>query len=100
MAFFSSSEMVKKIMEALCGNNKKKQNHKVGESKKVKGRVVLMKKNVLDFNDFKASFIDRIHEFLGKGVSMQLISSVRPDPGQPLSLSLFLSVQTFLSCII
>ncbi|GMY27436.1 probable linoleate 9S-lipoxygenase 5 isoform X2 [Fagus crenata] len=76
--------MVKKIMEVLCGNNKKKQNHKVGESKKVKGRVVLMKKNVLDFNDFKASFIDRIHEFLGKGVSMQLISSVRPDPANKL----------------
>jgi linoleate 9S-lipoxygenase len=43
--------------------------------------VVLMKKNVLDFNDIKASFLDRVHELLGKGVSMQLVSAVHQDPG-------------------
>ena len=90
MASCSSSEMVKKIIEMFCGKTKKKNihNHKVGERKKVKGTVVLMKKNVLDFKDIKASFIDRIHELLGKGVSMQLISSVHPDPGYRLSLFL------------
>lgn len=50
-------------------------------SKVVKGRVVLMKKSVLDFHDIKANVLDRIHEFLGKGVSLQLISATTPDPG-------------------
>lgn len=49
--------------------------------KKIKGRVVLMKKNVLDFNDFSASAVDRLDEFLGRKVSLQLISSVNADPG-------------------
>lgn len=49
--------------------------------KKIKGRVVLMKKNVLDFNDFSASVVDRLDEFLGRKVSLQLISSVNADPG-------------------
>ncbi|CAN1129293.1 Probable linoleate 9S-lipoxygenase 5 [Linum perenne] len=53
--------------------------------KKILGTVVLMKKNVLDLHDAKASFLDRIHELLGKGVSLQLISSL-PDPGHLLSL--------------
>ncbi|XP_021817418.1 probable linoleate 9S-lipoxygenase 5 isoform X2 [Prunus avium] len=51
------------------------------EGKKIKGRVVLMKKNVLDLNDFKASVLDRVHELLGKAVSLRLISSVKGDPG-------------------
>ncbi|XP_042491493.1 probable linoleate 9S-lipoxygenase 5 [Macadamia integrifolia] len=51
-----------------------------GEKKmKIKGSVVLMKKNVLDFNDLHASMLDRVHEFFGKGVSLQLISSVNGD---------------------
>jgi len=56
-----------------------------GEDKlrhRVKGTVVLMKKNVLDFNDFSASFLDRLHEFVGKRVSLQLVSAVNVDPGQ------------------
>ncbi|PQQ06499.1 putative linoleate 9S-lipoxygenase 5 isoform X2 [Prunus yedoensis var. nudiflora] len=52
------------------------------EGKKIKGRVVLMKKNVLDLNDFKASVLDRVHELLGKAVSLRLISSVKGDPGE------------------
>ncbi|CAN0856712.1 Linoleate 9S-lipoxygenase 5 [Linum grandiflorum] len=51
-----------------------------GRNSKIHGTLVLMKKNVLDFHDAKASFLDRIHELLGKGVSLQLISSL-PDPG-------------------
>lgn len=49
---------------------------------KIRGTVVLMKKNVLDFNDLSASFLDRLHEFVGKGVSLQLISAVNVDPGK------------------
>jgi len=52
------------------------------KNSKVKGTVVLMKKNVLDFNDFHASFLDRLHEFLGQKVSLQLISAVNGDPGE------------------
>lgn len=52
-----------------------------GGNAKVKGTVVLMKKNVLDFNDFNASFLDRLHEFLGNKVSLRLISSDASDPG-------------------
>ncbi|XP_021817421.1 probable linoleate 9S-lipoxygenase 5 [Prunus avium] len=48
-------------------------------SRKIKGTVVLMKKNVLDFNDFNASVLDRVHELLGQGVSLQLISADHGD---------------------
>ncbi|KAF4369696.1 hypothetical protein F8388_015783 [Cannabis sativa] len=49
-------------------------------SGKIKGNVVLMKKNVLDFNDFNASFLDRVHELFGQRVSLQLVSAVNGDP--------------------
>ncbi|XP_027107693.1 probable linoleate 9S-lipoxygenase 5 [Coffea arabica] len=62
--------MFQKIVDALSGNNKK-----------IKGTVVLMKKNVLDLNDFNASFLDGIHELLGQKVSLQLISAVNVDQG-------------------
>lgn len=51
-----------------------------GDKKKIQGKVVLMKKNVLDFNDFNASILDRVHELLGQRVSLQLISAVNGDP--------------------
>ncbi|PRQ37628.1 putative linoleate 9S-lipoxygenase [Rosa chinensis] len=54
-------------------------NLKNGSNKKIKGTVVLMKKNALDFNDFHASVLDRVHELLGQGVSLQLISAVNGD---------------------
>jgi linoleate 9S-lipoxygenase len=47
----------------------------------IKGSVVLMKKNVLDFKDLSASFLDNLHEFVGKRVSLQLVSAVNGDPG-------------------
>lgn len=55
-----------------------------GENKntKIKGTVVLMKKNVLDFNDLTASVLDRVHEVFGQGVSLQLISAVNSDSGK------------------
>ncbi|CAL9003350.1 unnamed protein product [Prunus brigantina] len=54
--------------------------HPKYEGKKIKGRVVLMKKNVLDLNDLTASVLDRVGELVGKAVSLQLISSVNGDP--------------------
>nr|GMD48253.1 probable linoleate 9S-lipoxygenase 5 [Ipomoea batatas] len=50
------------------------------EQKKIKGRVVLMKKNFLDMTDIGASILDRIHEFVGQKVSFQLISAQNADP--------------------
>ncbi|XP_059288645.1 probable linoleate 9S-lipoxygenase 5 [Lycium ferocissimum] len=61
-----------KIVDAITGKN--------DNGKKVKGTIVLMKKNALDFNDVNASFLDGVLEFLGKRVSLQLISSVHADP--------------------
>ncbi|KAK7277935.1 hypothetical protein RJT34_22955 [Clitoria ternatea] len=69
--------MFQNVINVLTGENKK-------QRRRVKGTVVLMKKNVLDFNDFSASFLDRVHEFLGKRVSLQLISAVNVDPGNDL----------------
>ena len=55
--------------------------HHGSKKEKIGGRVVLMKKNVLDFNDFNASILDGLHELLGKKISFQLVSAVNPDPG-------------------
>ncbi|KAJ6305874.1 hypothetical protein OIU78_021242 [Salix suchowensis] len=63
--------MLHNIIDAITGGHKK-----------IKGTVVLMKKNVLDFNDFHASVLDRFHELLGQGVSLQLISAVHADPSE------------------
>ncbi|KDP40158.1 hypothetical protein JCGZ_02156 [Jatropha curcas] len=67
-------------MEGCCCQTKTKAKGMAEERFKIKGKVVLMKKNVLDFNDVTASCFDRIHELFGKGVSIQLISAVNPDP--------------------
>ncbi|CAN0897124.1 Linoleate 9S-lipoxygenase 1 [Linum grandiflorum] len=67
------------IIDALSGHSNGAEK-KTKKKNKIKGTVVLMKKNVLEFNDFNASILDRIHELLGQGVSLQLISSVHPDP--------------------
>ncbi|KAI4355472.1 hypothetical protein L6164_004244 [Bauhinia variegata] len=48
---------------------------------KIKGTVILMRKNVLiDVSDVGATVIDNLTELLGQGVSLQLISSVNGDP--------------------
>lgn len=54
--------------------------HHGSKKEKIGGRVVLMKKNVLDFNDFNASILDGLHELLGKKISFQLVSAVNPGP--------------------
>lgn len=93
MGFCPASEMLTKAMEVFCAKPKKTRPKNITmeeeeeekeiekEKKKMTGTVVLMKKNVLDFNDMKASFLDRIHELFGKGVSIQLISALHADPG-------------------
>ncbi|TXG72010.1 hypothetical protein EZV62_000589 [Acer yangbiense] len=80
MGFCPASEMLQKAMVVFCGYPKTTSKGQVLETKKkIRGTVVLMKKNVLDFNDIKASFLDRIHELFGKGVSLQLVSAVHAD---------------------
>lgn len=82
MGFCPVSEMIQKVMGMFCKQPKTKaEGNKEEGRRKIKGTVVLMKKNVLDFTDIKASFLDRVHELLGKGVSMQLVSAVHQDPG-------------------
>ena len=70
--------MLSGIIDGLTGANK---------NARLKGTVVLMCKNVLDLNDFGATVIDGISEFLGKGVTCQLISSTLVDPSEPPSSS-------------
>nr|BAH57745.1 lipoxygenase [Actinidia arguta] len=80
----STPEVLEKVLETVCGKGTDKSidddnNNNFG-GRKIKGRVVLMKKNVLDMNHLGASILDRVHEVLGKGVSIQLISANRGDP--------------------
>ncbi|KAJ4826150.1 hypothetical protein Tsubulata_050128 [Turnera subulata] len=74
--------MFQNILDAITGENgnSKKLKSDGDQSMKVKGTVVLMKKNVLDFNDFHSSVLDGLHELLGHGVSLQLISAEKSDP--------------------
>ncbi|KAA8545127.1 hypothetical protein F0562_019984 [Nyssa sinensis] len=68
-------------MDSITGENgDERMEYEMGESKKIKGRVVLMKKNFLDSNDIKASVVDRVDELLGNKVSLELISAVNGDP--------------------
>ncbi|KAL2463813.1 Linoleate 9S-lipoxygenase 5 [Forsythia ovata] len=68
--------MLEKILETVCGKNGDE--HKI-DGKKIKGTLVLTKKSVMDSTDLCASFLDRVHELFGKGVSLQLISAVHGD---------------------
>ncbi|KAM3356251.1 putative linoleate 9S-lipoxygenase 5 [Capsicum galapagoense] len=79
------TELLEKLLETVCGKQ-----HDVGierdpsngtSSIKIKGTVVLRKKNALNFNDAGSAFLDRMHELFGKHVSLQLISAVHADPG-------------------
>ncbi|OIS96210.1 PREDICTED: linoleate 9S-lipoxygenase 6 [Nicotiana attenuata] len=66
---------IKNIVDGLIGHN---------DSKKVKGIVVMMKKNALDFTDIAGSVVDGVLEFVGQKVSLQLISSAHGDPANDL----------------
>ncbi|CAJ2631629.1 unnamed protein product [Trifolium pratense] len=66
-------ENIVNALSSLCWKN--------SDHMMIKGRVVLMKKNVLDFKDLSASLLDNLHEFVGKSVSLQLVSASNGDPG-------------------
>ncbi|XAR54659.1 Linoleate 9S-lipoxygenase [Bertholletia excelsa] len=53
----------------------------MGKTRKIKGTVVLMKKNVLDLADYVASFIDRTLELFCQRVTLRLVSAVHCEPG-------------------
>lgn len=69
--------MVGKLVGSVCGKIKDEPNF---ENKKIKGTVVLRKKNVMDVTDLGASIVDRVYEVFGKGISLRLISSQHFDP--------------------
>ncbi|XVF63141.1 hypothetical protein PTKIN_Ptkin09bG0065000 [Pterospermum kingtungense] len=71
------------FMDKCCAKPPKAEGmelEEIKDKKKIKGTVVLMKKNALDMHDLKASLLDRVHELFGKRVSLQLISAVHTDP--------------------
>lgn len=51
------------------------------ETRKIKGTVVLMKKNKLDVTDLAALVSDDVDELFHKHVSLQLVSAENSDPG-------------------
>jgi len=84
----------------------------INRGHKLKGTVVLMRKNVLDVNsvtsvggivgqglDILGSTVDNLTAFLGRSVSLQLISATKPDGS--FLLLLFTSYQYiyFLFCV-
>lgn len=73
-------EMIHNFVDAITGKNHHQHQQNLGATRhKVEGMVVLMKKNVLDFNDFNATVLDGVHEMLGKHVTLQLVSSVTAE---------------------
>ena len=67
-------DMLCNIVNLVCGEKH------AGKKTKVKGKVVLMKKNLLDFNDLGASLLDRAYELFGQNISIQFISATHADP--------------------
>ncbi|KAM7255771.1 hypothetical protein ACFE04_011512 [Oxalis oulophora] len=83
MGYCPSSQIFDKIVDKIIRNPKTKSKGKLMEKpnnkKMIKGTILLMKKKLLDATDVKASIVDRIHELFGRGVTIQLISSVKSD---------------------
>ncbi|KAK4402185.1 putative linoleate 9S-lipoxygenase 5 [Sesamum angolense] len=74
--------MLGEMVKSLVGRKEEDDDQQQEQEQKkmmIKGRVVLMKKNVVDFNDLAASVLDRFHELVGHKVSLQLISSRNTD---------------------
>lgn len=69
-------KLFRKVANCLLGED-----NDGGKKTTVKGKVVLMKKNVLDFNDLGASVIDGALELLGQHISIQFISVTRAGRG-------------------
>lgn len=104
MGICPGMEMIQKLLEAFFSSSLMKFGYGgggggSGNGRRIRGTVVLMKKSILDFKDVKASVVDRIHEFLGKGVSIQLISSDPPASGEYQS-SWFFSLGILLTLLV
>ena len=48
-------------------------------NRKIKGKVILMRSNVLDFNEFHSTVLDGFTELLGSGIVLQLVSATHVD---------------------
>ncbi|KAG6599220.1 putative linoleate 9S-lipoxygenase 5, partial [Cucurbita argyrosperma subsp. sororia] len=48
-------------------------------NRKIKGKVILMRSNVLDFNEFHSTVLDGFTEVLGSGIVLQLVSATHVD---------------------
>ncbi|XWS64537.1 hypothetical protein CRYUN_Cryun05aG0012600 [Craigia yunnanensis] len=59
------------VVNEVTGKNKSK--------KTIRGSVVLVKKNVLDFTSVYGTAADSVYEFLGQGVTLQLVSAENAD---------------------
>lgn len=69
------------------------------KSQTIKGTVVLMKKNVLDFNAIGSSAVDNVLELVGQQVTLQLVSAQNADPGAFLfQLFVLISLSSFAFC--
>ncbi|XP_016461347.2 putative linoleate 9S-lipoxygenase 5 [Nicotiana tabacum] len=79
------TEVLEKMLEMVCGKQHdvpiESNSSNQTSSIKIKGTVVLRKKNVLNFKDAGSAFLDRMHELFGKRVILELISDVHADPG-------------------
>ncbi|KAL0552479.1 hypothetical protein IC582_011594 [Cucumis melo] len=47
--------------------------------KKIKGKVILIRSNVLNITEFHSSILDGFTELLGSGIVMQLVSATEID---------------------
>ncbi|XP_073046957.1 probable linoleate 9S-lipoxygenase 5 isoform X1 [Primulina eburnea] len=72
--------MLEKLLETVCGTSRDGSKIEKKKKKKIKGTVVLKKKNVVDCSDVCASVLDKTYEIFGKAVSFHLISSTHGDP--------------------
>ncbi|XP_042417971.1 probable linoleate 9S-lipoxygenase 5 isoform X2 [Zingiber officinale] len=73
-------EMLHKLCPAIAGRSRRHQKESAPPPVKVNATVVLVKKNVLGFNDFSASLLDNVGEFLGNRVRFHLVSSTAGEP--------------------
>lgn len=76
--------MLHKLIHPFAGRCRRYKKAAAPPPVKLNATVVLVKKNVLGFNDFNASLLDNVDEFLGKRVCFHLVSATA---GQPSTIS-------------
>lgn len=69
----------KSIFDSTEGEENTNKRMKMHENMKIKGTVVLMKKNLFELTNVFADAHDRFDEVLGHKVELQLISAVHID---------------------